>query len=89
MYVPRLGRLILSEDNFPGAVKGEVNRSRINFEISGQQYRLLAGAPITRAKTVWVRLDPNSQPADSGAARAMARGALHWSTLPHLLGQNQ
>lgn len=82
MYVPGLGRLIVAEESFTGAVKGDVNLSRINFEINGQHYRLLAGAPISRAKNVWVRLDPNFQPADSAAA-------ITWSTPPRLLRQNQ
>jgi hypothetical protein len=62
-----------------------VNASRIDFELNGAKYQLLAGAPITRAQTVWVGLDPTFQPPDPG----MARGAIGWSQLQKLLGQEQ
>jgi hypothetical protein len=59
MYEPGAGRLIVSTENFPGAVAAQVNQSRIDFQMDGRRYQLLAGAPITRVETVWVRFDPN------------------------------
>src|SRR5207249_4216277 len=37
IYAPGVGRLILSAENFQGAVKGQVSQSRIDFEIGGRQ----------------------------------------------------
>lgn len=81
MYEPGVGRLIVSGQDFPGAVKGKVNESRIDFEINGSQYHLLAGAPITRAEDVWVQLDPAYRPA------AGAGGPIGWAELGELLGK--
>lgn len=67
IYAPHVGRLIISTENFQGAVKGEVSQSRVDFEIGGQRYQLLAGAPMTRAPEVWVQLDPNFQPSRRSA----------------------
>jgi hypothetical protein len=85
IYTPGVGRLIVSAENFQGAVEGQVNQSRIDFELNGEKYQLLSGAPITRAQDVWVQIDPSFQPPDS----AMARGAIGWSLLQNLLGQQQ
>lgn len=85
IYQPGVGRLIVSIENFQGAVKARVDESRIDFELNGARYQLLAGAPITREQIVWVGLDPNFQPPDLG----MARGAIGWSELQKLLGQQQ
>lgn len=85
IYKPGVGRLIVSVENFQSAVKGQVNQSRISFELDGARYQLLTGAPITRAQAVWVAFDPNYQPGNS----AMARTVLGYSTLPYLLGKNQ
>ena len=81
IYAPGVGRLILSAENFQGAVKGQVSQSRIDFEIGGRQYQLLAGAPITRAQDVWVQFDPNFQSSESPG------GAIGWAKLDYLLGK--
>ena len=81
IYAPGVGRLIVSAENFQGAVKGQVSRSRIDFEIGGKQYQLLAGAPITRAQDIWVQLDPNFQSSESPA------GGIGWATLDYLLAK--
>ena len=81
IYAPGVGRLILSAENFQGAVKGHVSQSRIDFEIGGRQYQLLAGAPITRAQDVWVQFDPNFQSSESPA------GAIGWANLDYLLAK--
>jgi len=74
MYEPGVGRLIVSAQNFQGAVKGENKESRIDFEINGTQFHVVSGAPITRAQDVYVQLDPDYQPSEPG-------GALGWATL--------
>lgn len=85
IYKPGVGRLIVSVENFQSAVKGQVNQSRISFELDGAKYELLTGAPITRAQDVWVAFDPNFQPGNS----PLGRTVLGYSTLPYLLGKNQ
>lgn len=59
IYKPGAGRLVVSTEEFPGAVRAQVNQSRINFQLDGRRYQLLAGAPITRTQAVWVRFDPH------------------------------
>jgi hypothetical protein len=62
-YVPSAGRFIISQVPFEGAVEGHVNAfSRVLFELRGQNYELVTGAPITRSETVWIRNDPNFKP---------------------------
>ena len=46
---------------FPGAVQGEAEWGEINFKLDGEDYRLIAAAPITggdQPAPVWVRRDP-------------------------------
>lgn len=85
IYKPGVGRLMVSAENFLGAVKGQVNESRISFELDGAKYQLVTGAPITRAQDVWVAFDPNFQSGNSPTGRSV----LGYSTLPHLLGKDQ
>jgi hypothetical protein len=51
-----------------GAVRGKVQLNRVSFEASGQSYALLAGAPLTRARQVWVRYKPDYKPANPALA---------------------
>ena len=81
LYEPGVGRLIISAQNFQGAVKGRNEESRIDFEINRSQYHLLSGAPITRAQEVYVQLDPDYQPSPSEPV-----GVFGWATLRSLLG---
>lgn len=81
MYAPGAGRLIVSAENFQGAVKGQVSQSRVDFEIGGKQYQLLAGAPITRTQDVWVQFDPNFQSSESPG------GGIGWAELKYLLAK--
>jgi len=82
VYQRGVGRLIVSAQNFEGAVKGENNESRIDFEINGSQYHLLSGAPITRAQYVYVELDPSYRPASEPA------GVFGWTPLK-VLGKEE
>lgn len=78
MYKPGVGRLIVAAENFQGAVKGKNEDSRINFEINGSQYQLLSGAPITRARDVYVQLDPSYQPSASKPLGVFGFASLKW-----------
>lgn len=84
IYSPHIGRLILSTENFPGAIQSQADGSRISFQADGQQYELLSGLPITRARTLWIQVNPNFQPS-SNAPRESLGGA----PLQDLLGHGQ
>jgi hypothetical protein len=62
IYNPGKGRLIIAPEPFASSVSGRVHESRVQFEVNGQKYELRTGAPITRAQTVWLRMDPNFRP---------------------------
>jgi hypothetical protein len=59
LCVPGDGRYELSLSQLAGASEGQVNESRISFELNGQAYQLLAGAPVARAERIWVLHLPN------------------------------
>jgi hypothetical protein len=62
-YVPSVGRFVIAQVPFEGAVEGHVDSySLVHFELRGQKYELVTGAPITRAETIWIRNDPNFRP---------------------------
>jgi hypothetical protein len=62
MYGPCCGRYVVSLLPLPGAVEGEVEGSRIRFEISGQRYEFLTGAPIATTDHVWIVYQPSYKP---------------------------
>jgi hypothetical protein len=47
-----------------GAVKGRVEMSRVTFDLNGQSYTILAGAPIARGNDTWILHLPNGKPAN-------------------------
>lgn len=65
LYVPGQGSFAFSLSPMPGAVRGQVNVSRLKFEVNGQHYALLTGAPITRAKEIWVVVNPEFRPPEN------------------------
>jgi hypothetical protein len=62
IYMPGVGRFILSLTPVQGAVKGQVFLNRISFNLDGKQYEFLTGAPVTRSAEVWVLRDANFKP---------------------------
>jgi hypothetical protein len=54
LCVPHGGRYDFSLSQLEGASEGKIDGSRISFELGGQPYRLLAGAPVARAERIWV-----------------------------------
>jgi len=59
LCVPHGGRYEFSLSRLEGASEGKVNEGRISFELNGQPYQLLAGAPVARAERIWVLHVPN------------------------------
>jgi hypothetical protein len=64
IYFPSAGRFIISLDAMPGAVKGQVRMNRIAFELNGQPFTFLTGAPVARTDQVWVLCQPDFKPAN-------------------------
>lgn len=63
IYTPGMGRLLLSLTPMKDGVQGTVHLNRIKFQLNGQHYLLLGGAPISRGEQLWVRYEPNFKPA--------------------------
>lgn len=64
LCVPHDGRYEFSLSRLEGASEGQINESRIAFELNGQNYKLLAGAPIARAERIWVLYLPEETDED-------------------------
>jgi hypothetical protein len=62
VYIPPLGRYVISLEPMKGAVEANVSLNRITFEMNGQENVFVAGAPVTRAHTVWVLYEPDFKP---------------------------
>ena len=62
MYKPEHRRFLFSLTPMKDATRAEVRLNRISVQISGHEYLLLAGAPITRDEHLWVRYEPDFKP---------------------------
>lgn len=62
IFWPGEGRYDFSLSPMPGAVQGKVKANRVTFAWKGDQYVLVTGVPITRAKELWVRRDAGYKP---------------------------
>ncbi len=69
IYSPGAGRFLFSPAPFKDAIEGSVFDSRIKFTVDGQEYLLLAAAPITRATHVWVKHEPQYKPSEHNAGQ--------------------
>jgi hypothetical protein len=52
--VPGDGIYVLSMSPMPDSVQAHAVDNRVTFEIGGQSYQFVTGAPITRAEKVWI-----------------------------------
>lgn len=62
MYVPDNGLWIFSLRPLEGAVEAKVKQNRVSFELDGQSYTLVSGAPIARTERIWVLHDARVLP---------------------------
>jgi hypothetical protein len=62
IYWPGAGRFIFSTLPLRDAVQGKVDQNQITFDLGGVPYTLVAGAPITRGRNVWILHEPNFRP---------------------------
>jgi hypothetical protein len=70
LYSPGRGRYLLSLSPVAGAVEGEIKQSRIHFEMDGESYVLLTGAPIARNDHIWILHQPDYRPSHEPGASA-------------------
>jgi hypothetical protein len=77
VYLPETGRYLVSLAPMKGAVQGTVQLNRIKFQIEGQTYVFLTGAPVTRGDKVWVLYEPDFKPKDSLEAGFIGSGVLN------------
>lgn len=71
------GVYILSLSPTPGAVQGRAENNRVSFEISGQSYQFVTGAPITREEQVWILHAPNANSHGGAFGSGSLDNALH------------
>jgi hypothetical protein len=88
-YAPTAGRYVLSLSPVEGAVEGEIKQSRIHFEMNGESYVLLTGAPIARNDHIWILHQPDYRPSHESGASADSDN--HWfigaADLSRILGK--
>jgi hypothetical protein len=70
------GRYELSLAPLEGAVEGRIDQSRVSFELNGQPYEFLTGAPVARGHRVWILHLPR-RPSDD--ARGIGGGTASMS----------
>jgi hypothetical protein len=64
LYVPHDGRYLVSLSPLEGAAEGRIKESRVTFELNGQPYQFLTGAPVARGEQIWILHLPSDKPAD-------------------------
>jgi predicted anti-sigma-YlaC factor YlaD len=69
VYVPGEGLFHISLSQLQGAVEGRITGSRVTFDMDGQSYMFLLGAPVARAESVWILRDINYRPANLHSTR--------------------
>ncbi|MGB6876729.1 MAG: hypothetical protein WBD87_11940 [Candidatus Acidiferrales bacterium] len=62
MYAPNGGLYHIALSPLKGAVEGQVERSRVSFELDGRAYEFLLAAPVTRSEHVWILLERDYKP---------------------------
>lgn len=76
IYFAENGRYLISLTPMKGAVEARVSLNRVKFQMSGQSYVLVTGAPITRRDMVWVLYEPDFKPPSGEEAGFIGSGEL-------------
>ncbi|HLJ90592.1 MAG TPA: hypothetical protein VKZ53_27535 [Candidatus Angelobacter sp.] len=78
LRIPADGRYIFAAKVFDGAVEGQLNFNQIRFKLDGQDYLMIAGAPVSSAnQSMWVRHDPEAElPENKGMKQTVEFGLL-------------
>jgi hypothetical protein len=74
LYVPHDGRYLVSLAPLEGGVEGQIHDSRVTFELSGQSYQFLTGAPVARGEHIWILHLPNEKGSTEGDDHAFVSG---------------
>jgi len=53
-----VGRFLISSAPMKGAVQAYAQLNRVSFQIDGENYVLLTGAPVSRSEKIWVLYQP-------------------------------
>lgn len=64
LRIPGHGRYVFASRAFAGAVEGQLNFNQVRFMLDGENYLLIAGAPIRSPldqQQIWVRHDSESE----------------------------
>jgi hypothetical protein len=85
LYVPGDGLYELSLSPLAGAVEGHAENNRISFQIDGQSYVLLTGAPIARSTQVWILHTANVKLANP----QFSHGAVGTEDVNHLIPRSK
>jgi hypothetical protein len=72
LNVPHDGRYLVSLSPLEGGVEGQIHDSRVSFELNGQPYQFLTGAPVARGGHVWILHLPDEK--GSGDEHAFVSG---------------
>lgn len=64
--VPGDGVYLLSMSPLPDSVQAHAVDNRVTFEIGGQFYQFVTGAPITREEKVWILYRAGARPPMNG-----------------------
>ena len=73
LYVPHDGRYEVSLSPLENGVEGKIDESRVTFELNGEHYQLLTGAPVARGERIWILHLPAN---DDSAARLDEHGSV-------------
>jgi hypothetical protein len=83
LSVPHDGRYLVSLSPLKGAVEGRIKDSRVIFELNGQPYQFLTGAPVARGETIWILHLPSDKESDRGNDHAFGMAGVDMS--PYLV----
>jgi hypothetical protein len=82
IYFPGKGLYEISLLPKQGSIEGRVRLNKIDFEINGQSYAFIPGAPISRSEKVWILHTANFKPGRFSANEAqMGASAQSWNPL--------
>lgn len=70
-----VGRFLISSTPMKGAVPADAQLNRIAFQIDGEKYVLVTGAPVSRNQKIWVLYQPDSK-LPNGAETFITAGEL-------------
>jgi hypothetical protein len=74
LYIPHDGRYLVSLAPLEGGVEGQIHDSRVTFELNGQSYQFLTGAPVARGEHIWILHLPGAKGSGGADEHAFVSG---------------